>query len=186
MKPVRAPLEAANTANAITVSAMNAPPFLVRLLPLLLAISTSLLAGCAAGDISSKTPAWTLQDNPRAPYKLLEKFFDPAKWGTVRKMKYDGYVELRGTVNEDHSVNIGHVYEAFPDDSRNELAMEFSKKVRMSPVKVGSHVRPGAKIYVYFYERGHSPHEALVVAEQDSPVATDSFGGTIYLTIFEY
>ena len=153
---------------------------LLIILPLLLA------AGCTTATSSSKAPAWTLEDNAKAPCKIIEEFYGAAQWNEIKKLKYDGYVEIRGTVLRDRTISLGKIIEAFPDDSRNERAKVFSRSIRLSPVSVGSHMSANASVFVFFYESNLKPRQALVVAVQDTPPTTLSYGGTIYMDIITY
>ncbi|MDF9827157.1 hypothetical protein M2103_000785 [Ereboglobus sp. PH5-5] len=143
------------------------------------------LAGCQSS--SSKPTPVTLATNPKAPNDLIQMFYGGAQWNRIKDMQYDGFVVMRGIIADNRTIPNPRIVKSFPDDSRNERALEFAKEIRLTPVTVGGRVRGAGEIHVYFYETKIPPREALVIAKQQDTVGpTASAGGTFYLVTVSY
>ena len=95
----------------------------------------------------------------------MARFYSEADWDTLKRRHYVGYVILEGLIGGDSRVGGAHPVESYPDDSRNSLAAELSRRIKISSFTIGSHIRPAARVYVLFYEDGFNPREAIVYAE---------------------
>lgn len=128
----------------------------------------------------------TLSGNPRIPVDDLREFFEKGKWEEMKDVEYDAYVILRGAVEEDRSVTVDQILDFYPDDSRNDLALKFAKRAAIVPNRIGTRVKPAAKVYVVFYEKSLIMKQAMVFAKQQGALATDQFGHNLYVTYWYY
>ncbi len=153
------------------------------------AMAVSLIAFAVSGcqHAGSKNPPMTLDSNPDAPKDAIQKFYGTEQWNYVKNLKYDAFVILRGYVSSNYTIPNARIIKSFPDTTRDALAREFSKDIRLTPVTVGGRIRAAAEIYVYFYESGLNPRQALVIAKQQSSIGpTASVGGDLYLITVTY
>ena len=145
------------------------------------------LAGCKTTmEPLSDEVVHALSGNPRIPVDDLREFFQGGKWDEVKDIKYDAYVILRGTVEEGRSVTVDQVLDFYPDDSRNDLALKFANNVEIVANRIGTRVKPSAKVYVVFYEKSLIMNQAMVFAKQQGALATSQFGHNLYMTKWYY
>lgn len=143
------------------------------------------VSGCQSTD--PKNPPMTLESNPNAPKDVIQKFYGTQQWNYVKNLKYDAFVVLRGYVSDNYSIPNPRITKSFPDTTRDALAREFAKDIRLTPVTVAGRLRASAEIYVYFYETALNPRQALVIAKQQSSIGpTASVGGDLYLITVTY
>jgi hypothetical protein len=118
-----------------------------------------LLCGCASTALTHKASgeADTLEYNRRIPASLIEDYYGVDKWDEVKKEKYDAYVILEGSAMSDHSVVLRRIVESYPDDSHNQLAVEFCKGVKTASSSVSSRISPSVNMYVIFMRLVGSP-----------------------------
>jgi hypothetical protein len=136
-----------------------------------------LLAGCAGPGATGEVGSPTLAGNPRLPAQTIARFYSATEWEALKDRRYDGYAILRGPIGDDNRVTGPIVVESFPDKSRSNLALTLSRRVKIAPTTIGTHVRPTARVYVVFYETP-KPRRAIIFAEQSGftgPV--NRFGG---------
>ncbi|PTY08455.1 hypothetical protein DB347_02415 [Opitutaceae bacterium EW11] len=126
--------------------------------------------------------------NRRLRGAALQGYYTAAEWSALKDVRFDGYVILRGALNHDGSVHSPASFISYPDHSRDEMAVSFSKRIRLKPTQVGSHISPWAEIYVVFYESGRKPSEALVYGEQiGATAAARQIGsGKVKLHVIQY
>lgn len=163
---------------------MQARPWAVAILVL-----SALLAGCAAYPRLSDIQTHTLAGNPYIPHEILRGFYSPHDWPEIRDMPYDAFVVLRGTVERDNSVTIRSTAAYYPetDTSRLQRAIRYADDVKLSPISVGTHIRPYAEVFVVFYESQAEPNMALVFARQTvTPGTQDASSRRIYLKTWTY
>ena len=140
----------------------------------------------AIQDTLSDGIVHTLSGNPRIPVDDLREFFERGEWDEVKDAKYDAYVILKGVVEEDRTVTVDQVLDFYPDDSRNDLALKFAKKVEIVANRIGTRVKPRAKVYVVFYEKSLIMNQAMVFAKQQGALPTGQFGHNLYMTKWYY
>ncbi|WP_152032838.1 hypothetical protein [Ereboglobus luteus] len=152
-----------------------------------LLISTVLLALAGCQSSSSKPTPVTLATNPNSPNNLIQQFYGTAQWNRIKDMKYDGFVIMRGVIADNRTIPNPRIIKSYPDNSRDMMALDFAKDIRITPVTVGGRIRGSGEIYVYFYETKLPPREALVIAKQQDTIGpTVSIGGTFYLITVAY
>ncbi|MDR1012153.1 MAG: hypothetical protein LBM04_13685 [Opitutaceae bacterium] len=152
---------------------------------LLITLTLIIASGCQSVD--PKNPPMTLATNPNAPKDTIEKFYGARQWNHIKNLKYDAFVVLRGYVADNRTILTPRIIKSFPDNSRDGRALNFSEGIRLTPVTVGGRIRASAEIYVYFYETAIIPHQALVVAKQQSNVGpTSASGRDLFMTIVTY
>lgn len=149
-------------------------------------------AGCAArpaGDEVVTPHPWepTLGANPRFSKELLRVFYDEDQWKTVSAREYDAYVTFDAYVKDDRTLRLRGIREAYPDLSMASLARTYAAHARLSPITVGSHIPPSARVHVVFYNLEGPNRRALVFAEQNpgAPVV-ERHGGALYLSSFQF
>lgn len=130
-----------------------------------------LFAACSTPHASPSVARSSIATNPHLPAEAMARFYSEAEWNTLKSRNYVGYVILEGFIGRDSRVGHAHLIESCPDDSRNSLAAELSRRIKISPFTIGSHIRPVARVYVLFYEDGSNPREAVVYAEPGNDLA---------------
>lgn len=144
------------------------------------------LTGCSTPTQPVASTNHTLRDVPGLPFTLLSQGFKPSEWDRLASLRYTGYVILAGRVDESGSIPSPRVLKAYPDSSRNDLAVEFSGDIQVVATTIGSHVPPTAKVFVVFYETPPI-RTALVFGEADATIApTGVTGGARQLLIKSY
>jgi hypothetical protein len=123
-------------------------------------------AGCQGPNRPPVNTAWTLRDNPRLPTDSINRFYSYDKFAALRDRRYEGYVILEAEAITETKIRIDRVAEAFPDDSRVEIAKELAGKARSSARNVGSHLPPPIEVYVIFYRTSEQRIGALVYGEE--------------------
>lgn len=132
-------------------------------------------------------PYNTLEGNPDLPHREIRDFYGINQWERIGHLPFDGYVILRGNIQNDRSVTIRKIIKSHPDQRRNELAETFATRARLTPTTVGSRIRPSADIYVVFFETHSTPNRALVFAKQRyAAPPTEVDGGDRFMTIWVY
>jgi hypothetical protein len=145
----------------------------------------ALLGGCAS--VPDEVATHSLAGNPRLPDELIRVFYSDQRWREISNREYDAYVIYRGTIERDRSVTFRQVMESWPDRRRVQQAIKYGGEVRLSPIRIGSRVKPGAEVYVLFFETGRTPNQALVFAKQTGSYgASFGEGGTDYLVVWTY
>ena len=144
------------------------------------------VAGCTAPQAGTGV-VHTLAGDPRLPEMEIRAFYSELGWRTVKDIPFDGYVVVRASINDDHTLSDLRVYESYPDDSHNELAMTFAQHARLSGTTVGGRTKPNGEIYVVFYETNSSPHRALVFGREIGGAAlTEGIARNRFLDVYSY
>ncbi|MCG8525019.1 MAG: hypothetical protein MI748_01475 [Opitutales bacterium] len=153
----------------------------------LLSIFLILLCSCATTQSSSKYPSNSLGGNSAIPDKNLIGFYGRKQWKEMRNIPYDGYIVMSGSVDRHENFHIDEIKEAYPDDSRNKIALQFANGIKASNLNAGSRIKARIRVYVVFYETFSSPNRAIVFTHKSGTSApTESIGGSSYIRIWTY
>lgn len=135
-----------------------------------LLVAALLLAGCATtGGTSTRPTAASL------PLAEIEAQYSPELQARLGAMQIGGWVIMEGTIRDDGSVSIHKLVASHPDDSANDLARKFAKKVVINMQTTGSHMASLARVHVVFYGRGFDERVAVIYAR---PINRSSSSGT--------
>lgn len=105
----------------------------------------------------------------------------------MRRIPYDGYVIIRGSINRNKEVVFSKIEESFPDGRRNSMALEYAKGIPSESCNPGSRLKPRINVYVVFYETNSSPNRALVFTKKEGDAAPgETFGGSTYMRMWTY
>jgi hypothetical protein len=147
------------------------------------------LFGTSCSSLHQKiTPSpESIAGNDKIPDDALVGYYDRNTWERVRRTPYDGYVILEGNALQDKSFKVLSIKESFPNDDRNEVAMEYAQRIPVYSIDVNSHVKPKVEVYVVFFETYSTPNRALVFAKQDW-MASPTFaqGGSKHVKVIPY
>ena len=133
---------------------------------LLFVVAPLLLASCAAVPKNSAPASPTLAGNPRLPAEAIEALYSPAKWRTLRDLRYRAYVIFDAHVRSDGSLKILDTREAYPDATRTIAASRLAAAVELHASNLGSNLGQPAEICVIFFEESLDGRLALVFARQ--------------------
>ena len=155
-----------------------------------LSLGGLLLSGCetTTTPIAERAIEHTLLGNPKLPAKELELFYQGENAKMLKNLPYSSYVIFRGSIERDGSINLRKVWDAYPDESRTEVARAFASAATVAPSSVGGRVRPTAEVYVIFYDYQDAPGgRALIFAQQTTGDTTVvRRGGNHYLLLANY
>lgn len=136
--------------------------------------------------LAKETPV-TLDSNSTLPKKEIKMFYGKKQWNEIKDLEYDGYVIFKAGVTKSRELKLLKILASYPDDSRNELAEQFAEGLKLQNSNVGSRIKKSAKVYVIFYEKNHTPNQALVIGKRNQSISsTESVGGNYYMTVIRY
>jgi len=116
----------------------------------------------------------TLGGTAVLPQTEIAAFFGPKEWQSVRVQDYKGYVIMDGLIDSSGKVRSLRIVQNAPDASRDQLARELAKEIRLFSNRSDSAIDPPATVYMIFYEfpRGN---QALVYAKRSDPFDASDF-----------
>ena len=124
-----------------------------------------LVGGCRSMTDPAVADPHSLAGDSRIPKELIRPTFTSGQWKRISVQPYSGLVVIRGTLTPEGVFSAGRITDAYPDNSRNRMALELSRKIRIKPIVVGSHILPSGEVFVVFYE-DRKPRIAYVFGRQ--------------------
>jgi hypothetical protein len=133
-----------------------------------------LFVGCVSEQSNLYINPRTLGGSIVFPRDEIAEFYGSKAWQSVRSQEYSGYVIMTGLVDPYGEVGDLRIVQSFPDASRDRLARQLAKDVKIQSLRIDSAIWPAAEVYVIFYE-SFQENRAVIYAKRSDYSGRSSF-----------